>query len=152
MNTIVQRHQGTVTITLPIRTVSEANAHEFWRTRQRRAKSQRIAAEMTCTVPLGRFHADLDGSIRPLSIHMTRIAPSAGLDSDNLPSSMKHCRDGVADALGIDDRDKRVTWTYAQERGGKGEYAVRIEVRQRAEVNLAGFDARKAFYEALASK
>ena len=27
---------------------------------------------------------------------------------------MKRCRDGIADALGIDDRDERVVWVVAQ--------------------------------------
>ena len=35
---------------------------------------------------------------------------------------------GFCDALGIDDRDPRVTWRYGQERGGAREYAVRITV------------------------
>lgn len=61
-----------ISVTIPLRTVSEANRHEHWRARQKRA--------------------------------------------------------GVADALGIDDRDPRVTWRYAQEKA-KG-YAVRVEIRR----------------------
>jgi len=37
-------------------------------------------------------------------------------------------RDGVADYLGIDDRDPRVVWEYAQAKGEVREYAVLIEV------------------------
>lgn len=41
-------------------------------------------------------------------------------DSDNLSTLFKPVRDGVADALGIDDKDKtiggRVAWAYSQER------------------------------------
>jgi hypothetical protein len=58
----------------------------------------------------------------------TRVAPGNGLDSDNLPVSMKHVRDGIADAMGVDDRDERVTWEYAQERGKPGEYKVKVDV------------------------
>lgn len=36
------------------------------------------------------------------------------LDSDNLQSSLKALRDAVAEWLGVDDRDKRVTWEYGQ--------------------------------------
>lgn len=133
MNHTITRHQGTVTITLPIRTVSEANAHEFWRVRQKRAKQQRGITALMCRGLLRNLRNDEFEPLPLLDVRMIRIAPRE-LDSDNLPSSMKHCRDGVADALGIDDRDRRIEWTYAQERGGKGEYAVRIEVRQRAEV------------------
>jgi hypothetical protein len=43
---------------------------------------------------------------------------------------MKSIRDGITDALGLtNDRDSRLSWLYAQERG-KG-YAVRIEIRRR---------------------
>lgn len=133
MSTLVQRHQGTVTITLPIRTVSEANAHEFWRVRQKRAKQQRGITALMCRGLLRNLRADEFDALPALDVRMIRIA-SRELDSDNLPSSMKHCRDGVADAFGIDDRDPRVTWHYAQERGAPKEYAVRIEVRQRGEV------------------
>jgi len=34
----------------------------------------------------------------------------------------------VADALGIDDRDPRVDWRYAQRRGAAKEYAVEIRI------------------------
>jgi hypothetical protein len=34
----------------------------------------------------------------------------------------------VADWLGIDDRDKRVKWLYAQRRGKPKEYAAEVEV------------------------
>jgi crossover junction endodeoxyribonuclease RusA len=36
------------------------------------------------------------------------------LDDDNLPTAFKHIRDGVADAIGIDDGSARYTWEYAQ--------------------------------------
>jgi hypothetical protein len=47
---------------------------------------------------------------------MTRLGPSAGLDSDNLAGALKAVRDGVADWLGIDDRDPRVAWVCDQRR------------------------------------
>lgn len=61
-------------------------------------------------------------------VTITRLS-ARELDSDNLESSQKAVRDGVADALGIDDRDPRVTWLYAQEKA-KG-YAVRITITRR---------------------
>jgi hypothetical protein len=50
------------------------------------------------------------------------------MDSDNLAIAAKSLRDGVADKLGIDDGDPRITWAYAQEKS-KG-YAVRIEIQE----------------------
>ena len=58
---------------------------------------------------------------------ITRIAPRE-LDSDNLTSSAKHVRDGIADALAIDDRDKRVEWDVDYEKGAPHTYAARVRI------------------------
>jgi len=50
-----------------------------------------------------------------LVVLLVRCAPRL-LDDDNLAAALKPVRDGVADALGIDDRDSRVTWVVAQEK------------------------------------
>jgi hypothetical protein len=42
--------------------------------------------------------------------------------------SLKAVRDGVADALGVDDRDPRVVWLPDWERGRRRQHAVRVEV------------------------
>lgn len=116
-----------IRVTIPLRTVSEANSHEHWRVRQKRAKGQRHTAELVVRTAGSAFE---DRTVRlPLTVTLTRIAPRS-LDSDNLAGSQKHVRDGIADALGINDRDPGVTWTYAQERGAKGYYGVRIEIRR----------------------
>jgi len=47
------------------------------------------------------------------------------MDSDGVASALKAVRDGIADALGIDDGNSRITWIYGQERG---EYSVRVEI------------------------
>jgi len=103
-------------IILPIRTESLANKREHWGAKAKRAKSQRgIAFLMMPKVQV------------PCVVTLTRIAPRK-LDTDNLAISFKHVRDGIADRLGVDDGDGRVTWQYAQENGGKMLYAVRVEV------------------------
>lgn len=66
----------------------------------------------------------------PVVVTLTRIAPR-DFDSDNLAMSFKAARDGIADALGVDDGSARVTWRYAQRRGLKGQYAVVIEIEPR---------------------
>lgn len=110
-----------ITFEIPVKAVSLANEHTHWRTRQSRAKPQRKA---------GYLYA-MQARIRtlpfPLVITMTRIAPRP-LDSDNLPPSMKSIRDGISDALKIDDRDPRVEWEYRQEKRKPKEYAVIVEV------------------------
>ena len=110
-------------VELPIRTVSEANRREHWAARARRVKQQRS----TVGLVLGA-HLRLAGLNPPCVVTPTRIAPRA-LDSDNAVGSLKAVRDGVSDALGVDDRDCRVTWFYDQRRGSKGQYGVAIEVR-----------------------
>lgn len=113
----------TKTIRLPLRTVSEANSHEHWRKRQKRAKEQRGIAELLVSHEL----ASVRRWFIPSRVKLTRIAPRA-LDTDNLAVSQKHVRDGVADSLGIDDRDPSVRWEYAQQKGNPREYAVIVEV------------------------
>ena len=110
---------GTIRLTIPIRTISEANAHTHWRVRAKRAKEQRgIAAMMLRAVMACRIAP-------PFVVTITRISPRT-LDSDNLAGSQKHIRDGLADQLQINDADPRVEWRYAQEKGTG--YAVRIEI------------------------
>ena len=123
-----------ISFVLPIHTVSESNCHEHWRNRQRRAKLQRgVSAVMSgphlrAAGYLGVFERESPN----LSVTLTRIAPRS-LDSDNLAGSQKHVRDGIADCLGIDDRDKRVTWTYGQRKGAAKTYAVEVKVVSCAE-------------------
>lgn len=111
-----------VVVTLPIRLVSEANAHEHWRSRQRRAKAQREAAYVLIRYALSHSPVAI-----PATVTITRIAPNM-LDSDNCVGSAKHVRDGIADALGVNDRDPRVTWVVRQERGRSKEYAVKVVI------------------------
>lgn len=99
--------------TVYVATVSEPNARGHWALRAKRAKVQRKAAWATVKpMPL------------PCSVLLTRIALRE-LDDDNLRPALKAIRDGVADRLGIDDRDPRVTWLYDQQKCHG--YAVRID-------------------------
>ncbi len=113
-------------VVLPLRLVSEANAHEHWRIRQRRAKGQRFAAAMACRA----LCVGLLERCGELRVTIARVAPRA-LDSDNLVGSAKHVRDGVADALGISDRDPRVEWVVVQEQRPKTfEVKITIETKE----------------------
>lgn len=103
---------------VPVRTISETNAREHWASRHRRRAGQRYAATL-----LARSHVR---GVVPVEVRLVRLAPRK-LDSDNLAGACKAIRDGVADALGIDDGDERITWTYGQER--RAAYGVRVEVR-----------------------
>jgi fatty acid-binding protein DegV len=62
----------------------------------------------------------------PCTVTMTRVAPSEGLDDDNLRSALKAVRDQIAAWLGVDDRDPLVRWAYDQKRGAARDYAVEV--------------------------
>ncbi len=88
------------------------------------AKAKRVAKEREAAAWMLRVHGKQRPAL-PCSVILTRIAPSNGLDDDNLVGALKGVRDQVADWLGVNDRDRmRVRYRYAQERG---EWGVRIE-------------------------
>lgn len=108
-------------VLLPIRINSEANGRDHWRVKAKRTKAQRSLAAL-----LMALHQP-SAPVPPLTITLTRIAPR-DLDSDNLASGFKAVRDGVADWLGVDDGDKRLTWLYGQRRGATKLYAAEVKV------------------------
>jgi len=117
-------------VLLPIRTWSEPNLRGHWGRRARRAHKQREAARLlvrAALVPLPPLDPPRSGR-RKIIVRLTRIGPRR-LDSDNLAAALKHVRDGVADALGLDDGDERLRWLYAQRNGRPGEFAVLVEIR-----------------------
>jgi hypothetical protein len=110
-----------LTLEAPIRVVSEANAHEHWRVRSKRAKGQRALIQVLLRAKLRSPPSP------PLVVRLTRIAPR-DLDSDNLAGAFKHTRDGIADWLGVDDRSPQIDWRYGQERGPAKLYSIRVEI------------------------
>lgn len=116
---------------IPLRTVSGANAREHPMARHRRVKAEREAAGwsfrgialMAAVRHPGIFKA-------PITVRLTRVAPSTLDSHDNLASAMKATVDQLAEELGLkSDRDPRVTWEYAQVRRGK-EWAVDVEITE----------------------
>lgn len=91
---------------------SLANVRWHWRKHMTVAKKQRTNAYFHC----------LSGGSRPKRfpcvVELVRFGRR--LDDDNLQRSLKHVRDGVADFLGMDDRDKRIMWKYDQQNGTPG--------------------------------
>lgn len=114
--------------TIPgMRLVSLANARTHWAEKARIAKHQRGSAgvwtvkALTASPPV-KYRG-------PWTIVICRIGPRK-LDSDNLAISAKHVRDGVADALGIDDGDEtKVKWLYDQRTPKEAGTTQRYEVR-----------------------
>lgn len=105
-------------IVLPLKTVSEANRRDHWSKTRKRSKIQRslVAAKVRTLLSCN----SLKQQRKPYNITIVRHAPRRIRDSDNLARAMKAVRDGVADALKIDDQDLcgRVYawWSYEQEK------------------------------------
>lgn len=109
---------------------ARTNAHIHWR--KRHATDQEDRAH-------GRQLAGYRGPARPVAglwkrtlgecllaaggrihVEFTRLS-TATCDDDNLPSAFKAVRDGIAEALGIDDGSDRYAWSYGQRRIKRGE-------------------------------
>lgn len=103
------------------------------------AKAGRTARQRSATGSTLRVLAGLPPPV-PCRVVITRVSPRP-LDSDNLTGSAKHVRDEVAAWLGVDDRDPRVEWLVAQE---KGPAAVAIEVAPVAAWSPDAVSARAA--------
>lgn len=116
---VAARHGCTFTVPVKAESLNRSGRQTHWGQRARRSKKHRLAVAWSV---LG-----IERPTLPCVVTLTRIAPSNGLDGDNLAGSLKAVRDGVAEWLGVDDRDPGVEWRYSQARGQAGHYAVHVE-------------------------
>lgn len=115
---------GELVLAMPgLRLYSEANRRDLPLWVAERTRQQRSATRETLLTMAGE-RPEL-----PVVVSITRIAPDEGIDDDNLGGACKHVRDGVADWLGVDDRDPRVRWHVASERGPWGTRVAVLSVR-----------------------
>lgn len=130
-----------IKLVLDLRIRSENNLHGNWRAHASRAKAQRSAVYDALSVPGMSFEKN---DLSYARVALTRIAPRQ-LDGDNLQGALKAVRDGTTDWMsgglnksnlkdGVNDRDPRIYWHYAQARGQPKEYAVYISVEWEAGV------------------
>lgn len=107
---------------------SEANKHEHWAAKSRRARTQKgiVKAELGCVIFDGK---DDGGNYR---IVLTRVKRKfqRNYDGDNLQRAFKAVRDAVADALGIDDGSNRLEWLYRQAKGNCDRGYVTMEIER----------------------
>ncbi len=100
-------------IEIPVRTAPGQNVREHYMVRARRVKREREA-----TAWMLKSQAS---PMLPCKVTITRVAPSRGLDSDNLQGALKAIRDEIACWLGVDDgKSDTVRYDYAQARGEWG--------------------------------
>jgi len=97
-------------VLIPVKTVSITNRREHWVVRAHRTRHHRRIAAMVVGTAIKKRGTPI---AFPLVIDMVRLA-SRRMDDDNLRAALKALRDGIADALGVDDGDKRLTWNYFQ--------------------------------------
>lgn len=109
-----------IEIDLPIKTVSEGNMREHWGKKSQRAKQQRHLAYAMTMSELAKINPH--ELVHPIVIKFVRYGKRK-LDDDNLIRSFKSIRDGVCDALEIDDGSECLRFVYGQ---AKGEYAVNV--------------------------
>lgn len=103
----------------PLRLGRGQNDRKHWRATYRKRKEEKDAIAWLlrgCGRPA-----------KPCTFILTRIAPSSGLDDDNLAGSWKAGRDAIAEWIGVDDKKRDlVRYEYKNERGSWG---IRIESR-----------------------
>jgi hypothetical protein len=114
-----------IEVTVPYRVVNESNRPgRCWRDRSRRAKQAREAwAAMLLWAGLALTLPNLP---TPLAVTLTRIG-GRRMDDDGVAAGCKSLRDAVAQTLGMDDGDPRVTWCYSQ-RPGPGPVGVEVRI------------------------
>ena len=115
---------GSIAVFLPIQTVNESNNRDHWSVRARRTKLARCLARML----LGAS-ARL-GTGQGAKITLTRVGPRE-LDGDGCCSALKATRDGVADALGVDDGSPLLEWVYLQRKAPKAQAGVMVVIEPR---------------------
>ncbi len=110
-------------------TTAEGNARGHHMVVYKRGKAQKAMATLQCRAAFG-----IPAPEPPLGVKLTRIGVKLLDEGDNLTSSLKATRDGVAKYLGQDDGPEiPIFWDYGQEISGPKKlkaqrYAVRIEL------------------------
>jgi hypothetical protein len=118
-----------LSVVVPIRTISAANAREHWAVKAKRVRAERQTTAWALA-QAGRTPAQRAELVtRCPVVRLTRLMGPRGreLDDDNLCSALKGLRDEVALWLGADDADKRIAWVYAEQQRAD-DWGVRVEV------------------------
>lgn len=106
---------------IPVRLVSEANAHDGLKAKLGRKKAVKDAVRTALPRMAVPFTL-------PVVVRITRVGGKQ-MDGDNLARACKNVRDVVAEWLGVDDADRRVKWVTKQRAGY--ESGVEIDIRTR---------------------
>lgn len=113
-------------VTIPgLRVTTPGNTRRHWAAERKDAAAQRAAGKLA-VLSLGRDALDVLRAAPKIRVRFVRVG-GRKMDPTNLVSAFKHCQDGMADAIGIDDGSDRYAWEWPAQEPGAG-YAVRIEL------------------------
>jgi hypothetical protein len=104
---------------------SASNLREHWAVKAKRVKVQRLKVWLM-GLPLRMWLSERTAPPERCVVTLTRVSPRL-LDDDNIRGALKAQRDQVAQMLGVDDRDPRVTWVYEQAKGKPSCLRVAVE-------------------------
>ena len=117
-----------VMLSVPVRVMSEANERVHWAVRRRRFNKQAEAVEDAWdSSPLVRMPPGTAHTCLPVTVVLTHVGRQ--MDTDNLEGAFKGVRDKLAEILGLDDADGRISWHYNQYPGKPG---IRITIEPRS--------------------
>lgn len=120
---------------IPIKIISEANTCDHWTKKSARHKKQKAVIQLSLRPVISEVSL-------PCIVQLTRIAPRFLDEHDNLRSSLKWVVDSIASLLfpnlkpGRADDDKRITWLYAQDKGGIRQYALKVVIIEKSEMDI----------------
>jgi len=116
-----------IKFTVPVRTRNPLNGSQGRSRGAALGKAARRKKERT-TTRLAALAGMSGGAYWfPLTVTLRRVAPRK-LDGDGLQAALKSVRDGIADALGVNDGSSAVTWRYEWRKGGVRVYEVEVEI------------------------
>lgn len=122
--TNISETDQSLTFTLPLMTVSEANTHQHWTVAAKRHKEQKSMVSYFLNPHRKKVKL-------PCCIHFVRLAPRRLDALDNLPTSLKFIIDATCEIVtgikkaGRADDSPLLTLSVGQE---KNDYGVRIEI------------------------
>jgi hypothetical protein len=97
----------------------------------KRRKEEREVSKLALVAALRR-RGLFPSAFIPCLVTLTRVSIGT-LDDDGLAASCKGIRDGIADALELDDGDRsRLCFRYAQRKGKRGVFAVEVLLERAA--------------------
>lgn len=123
-----------IAFVLPVRTTNPLNL-QFGASKtagmiRARARAAQRSLAREFTIAALRKASVHPADLVPVDVLLTRL--SAGhMDDDGLAASQKGVRDGIAEALGVDNGSRLIRFRYVQERAKRGVFGVRVEIEKR---------------------